>query len=368
MKSRLLLATLLGLAAHSIAFAQTLPAVKAETGKISVSGLSSGAAMTTQLGVAYSDRVEAIGMMAGPPYLCAQGSSTTAVQVCLTMNVDLWGIPVYNINLAKRDFADATKLIKDTERMAGRDAISSTANISQQKVWVSRGSKDDIVGPNATKAVKDFYTYFKADLSSDTPDVPHTLPTDKDNLGPCDGVHKDHNYVSSCNLDAVGKMFGALKGWQASERGTSKPENLEWFSQSNYTFNMRGNKVTPHSLSMADQARVYVPSACKQGGCKVHVAIHGCQQGEEIPYDLFTRDGGYNEWAEAKNFIVLYPRVVSSDSIKNYAIKNPRGCWDWWGYVPESAVGHTLYAQKGASQMRSIMKMVDALANKPGEK
>jgi poly(3-hydroxybutyrate) depolymerase len=50
---------------------------------------------------------------------------------------------------------------------------------------------------------------------------------------------------------------------------------------------------------------------------------------------------------------VLYPQVM-----KRYSpfVFNPRGCWDWWGYTG------TNYHTKAAPQMRSVMKMIDRLA------
>ena len=88
-RNSLLLATFL-ISATAVA-AEPLPPVSAHTERISVSGLSSGAAMATQLSVAYSDRVAAVGMMAGPPYGCAQGASRTAVINCLTMPIKYFG-------------------------------------------------------------------------------------------------------------------------------------------------------------------------------------------------------------------------------------------------------------------------------------
>lgn len=341
--------------------ATPLPNLQAVTEKISVSGLSSGAAMATQLSVAYSDRVEAVGMMAGPPYLCAQNSAITALASCLTMKADMAGVPLSQINNAKRDFVNAKSLIAETRKLAEREkAIPDLDNLSQQRVWVSRGEKDEIVGPNATKAVREFYREFKAQLApEDTPDVPHTLPTDKDGLGSCDGVKPDHNYVSSCKLDNVGRMFGYLFNWPQSEtRGIPKAENLKWFDQAAYTYSAKGRKLSANELSMAQEARVYIPADCEQGGCKVHVALHGCQQGKEEAYDLFTREGGYNEWAENHRMIVLYPRAVVGKP------KNLRGCWDWWGYTPDDRAGWRGYAKRNAPQMRSIMNMVDALAGR----
>lgn len=339
--------------------ADPLPDLQADTSSISVSGLSSGAAMATQLGVAYSDRVTAVGMMAGPPYLCAQGSSDVAVVSCLTMNVDFWGIPGATVDMGRRDDVDASDLIAATRVFdVVEGSIAPLANLHRQRVWVSRGRRDAVVGPHATQAVRTFYTAFGAALApEDGPDVPHTLPTDKPRMGPCDGRREDPDFVSSCGLDQVGRMFGYLFGWQPAERGQYRPDNLIRFDQARYLESGPGRQRTPQELSMAREGRAYVPDECRQGGCKVHVALHGCRQGSDKAYDVFTRKGGYNEWAESHRVIVLYPRVVVSNGLPF----NPRGCWDWWGYAPNDRIDWRGYAKRGASQMRSIMNMVDAL-------
>lgn len=339
--------------------ADPLPDVHAATGAISVSGLSSGAAMATQLGVAYSDRVVAVGMMAGPPYLCAQGSSDVAVVSCLTMRVDLWGIPGAGTNIGRRDDVDADRLVAAARMFdVVEGSIPPLANVARQRVWVSRGSRDAVVGPNATRAVRTFYSTLGAALApEDAPDVPHTLPTDKPRLGPCDGRREDPDFVSSCRLDQVGHMFGFLFGWLPAERGRFEPANLLRFDQRPYLESSAGKPRDPETMSMAREGRVYIPSDCRQGGCAVHVAIHGCRQGGDAAYDVFTRKGGYNEWAESHRTIMLYPRVVASSALPY----NPRGCWDWWGYAPNDRIDWRGYAKRGASQMRSIMNMVDAL-------
>ncbi|MFX5839722.1 hypothetical protein ABTE60_20645, partial [Acinetobacter baumannii] len=69
------------LAAFSIrtAMAEAPPVLdRIERTDFTVSGLSSGAAMAVQLGVAHSSRVRGIGIVSGPPYLCAQGFVTRA--------------------------------------------------------------------------------------------------------------------------------------------------------------------------------------------------------------------------------------------------------------------------------------------------
>jgi hypothetical protein len=49
---------------------------------------------------------------------------------------------------------------------------------------------------------------------------------------------------------------------------------------------------------------------------------------EDIGNDFYTY-GGYNEWAESNNIIVVYPQAVKSEFLP----MNPSGCFDWWGYT-----------------------------------
>ena len=360
-RNSLLLATFL-ISATAVA-AEPLPPVSAHTERISVSGLSSGAAMATQLSVAYSDRVAAVGMMAGPPYGCAQGASRTAVINCLTMPIEYFGFELPAWITGPRENIAADALIASARRYAQAKQIPTLENLKQQKVWVSRGHLDKTVGPKATQAVRDFYQAFGAQLTPlDEPPVPHTLPTDKTGLGACDGKQIDADYVSSCGIDNVGRMFGHLFGWPASARGNAQAASLKTFDQSPYIESSPGKKRSPEALSMATTGHVYIPASCAAGGCQVHVAIHGCQQGNDAAFDAYSRLGGYNEWAETHRLIVLYPRVIPS-SLSPY---NPRGYWDWWGYSPVDSSDLLAYAKRGAPQMLSIMNMVQALSLKPG--
>ena len=58
---------------------------------ITVSGGSSGAAMATQLHIAFSKEISGVGVLAGPPYDCAGGLITAAE--CLSGPVTSISIP-----------------------------------------------------------------------------------------------------------------------------------------------------------------------------------------------------------------------------------------------------------------------------------
>jgi poly(3-hydroxybutyrate) depolymerase len=71
-------ATLCACVALPAAHAAPLPALKIDAANVTVSGLSSGGYMATQLHVAWSSMFKGAGVIAGGPYYCAQGSITFA--------------------------------------------------------------------------------------------------------------------------------------------------------------------------------------------------------------------------------------------------------------------------------------------------
>ena len=70
------------LALQSAFAAPPLPALDA-LARATVSGVSSGAYMAVQFHVAHSARVLGVGVIAGGPYYCAQGSLRIAYYNCL---------------------------------------------------------------------------------------------------------------------------------------------------------------------------------------------------------------------------------------------------------------------------------------------
>src|SRR5207237_4294674 len=64
--------------------AEPLPALHAARDGVTASGVSSGGFMAVQLHVAHSATVAGVGVIAGGPYYCAQGSLFTALSNCMT--------------------------------------------------------------------------------------------------------------------------------------------------------------------------------------------------------------------------------------------------------------------------------------------
>ena len=76
-----ILSTLLSIAS---AGAAPLPALSINPAEVSVSGISSGGYMAVQLHVAYSNTFhKGIGVVAGGPFYCAEGSVLNAIGRCM---------------------------------------------------------------------------------------------------------------------------------------------------------------------------------------------------------------------------------------------------------------------------------------------
>src|SRR4051812_14897531 len=101
---------------------------------------------------------------------------------------------------------------------------------------------------------------------------------------------------------------------------------------------------------MGSTGYAYVPNACATGArCKVVLALHGCLQTAEQIRATFARRSGLNQYADTNAFVVLYPQARPDPTFGN-----PKGCWDWWGYLgPQD----TDYANKLGPQMRTVMNM-----------
>lgn len=118
------------------------------------------------------------------------------------------------------------------------------------------------------------------------------------------------------------------------------------------------------NASMARAGYVFIPASCKSGKvCKLHVAFHGCLQGDDTDRrtghsgNLFSKFAGYNEWAKANDIVVLYPQIQRRSVPPPL---NPQGCWDWWG----QNYTHEAYHTKSGIQTKAVAQMVNLLAKR----
>lgn len=297
-----------------------------DPGRITVSGISSGAHMATQLHIAYSDVFSGAALLSGGAYNCAGNSLITAMQRCMTNTENL--VPV-------------AELAAGIRAAAAEGKVADPANLADDRVWLFRGLGDSKISAPVHWSAADLYAEFvPADHIRRVEDVDaeHVFPA-KGRGNSCQEIVPP--YVGDCGYDGAGELLSFLYPGL-------KPPAAE------VTTGLR--EVTLPGADDADlleTAYLFVPPACEGGGtaCALHVVLHGCAQSSEVVGTDFIELSGYLPWAEANGIVLAFPQVAKS----MVAPMNPHGCWDWWGYSGDD------YAWRDGPQMKVIVDWVRAL-------
>jgi poly(3-hydroxybutyrate) depolymerase len=321
---------LLALLIASVQAAEPLPALRAARDGVTASGLSSGGSMAVQLHVAHSASVAGVGVLAGGPYYCAQGSLFTALYNCMTPG--FW-TPVTRPALLKTE----------TDALASSGRIDATTHIAKSRAWLFSGRNDRTVYPQVVEALQSFYAGYKAQvvLVADKPAGHGMVTLEQGNA--CDTTAPP--FIVDCDYDAAGELLNFLLG-KLAPPVAKESGRLVRFDQNAYA------KGDAKSISLDEHGFLYVPQRCATERCRVHVVFHGCRQGAAEVGERFVREAGYNRWAESNGLIVLYPQAIKRYSL----VWNPRGCWDWWGYTGSS------YHTQAGPQIRAVKAMLDRLS------
>jgi hypothetical protein len=152
-------------------------------------------------------------------------------------------------------------------------------------------------------------------------------------------------YINNCGFDAAGELL------QHIYRGILTPPKKNTATNASAYIKFDQKPFVPLGYTLAtagllDTGVVLVPASCQTKQCLLHVALHGCEQGAGHVGPEFYEHAGYKAWAEANDFVVLFPQAVSA------TIVNPKGCWDWFGYTGLD------YSSKLGAQMKAIIGMV----------
>jgi poly(3-hydroxybutyrate) depolymerase len=321
----------LSLAAFSAHSAEPLPALAANTENLTVSGLSSGAFMAVQFHVAHSSLVRGVGVLAGGPYYCARDSTLRAITSCMSPN--------FFISPPR---PDASR--EEMDKQAAARRIDALDNLRNSRVWLLSGGRDSVVKSAVVDAAHAFYLQWTPEAAiayERLPEAGHAMiAPHAAAAGECAATQAP--FINHCGeFDAPGRMLAHLLGDLQARSPTADGELL--------TFNQ--SEFTRPEAGMAGTAYVYIPTDCRRGGCRIHVAYHGCRQNAEALGETFVRESGYNNWAEGNRLIVLYPQTSNAE--------DSNGCWDWWGYTGSD------YHLQSAPQIRAVRAMVDRLATQP---
>ena len=356
MEFRALIAVV-ALAFSATAFAQStdpadspiasLPALNAQQTQTSISGLSSGAFMAAQFHIAYSEDLVGAGVVAGGPWNCAGSNPliaplATAVSTCMNPCKYTWFC-------TDSLFPDSTFLSKLAQDKAEEGIIDDVANIVNDKVYIFSGQSDETVVTQVVDSTEDFYLKLGVDASqiryNTSVDAGHAFITNNPADTVCDETQPP--FINNCDLEQATRLLDHIYGDLQPPVGRLTGELLRFNQREFFESDM---------TSMDDAAYVYIPKACKEESCRVHVALHGCQQGIGTLGTGYVTGTGYNEVADDNQIIVLYPQVRKSEPLPF----NPKGCWDFWGYSSGDMPPYTYY-QKDAPQMIAIKKMIDRL-------
>ncbi len=352
---------------------EPLPALGLAPQSLTVSGLSSGGFMAAQFEVAFSRSVAGAAIVAGGPYGCSRGSVALAMFSCsCPYDESQPGTQLMRFACEAPSPALLAERALGTAK-ANKGKIDAMSNLKRHRVWLYSGDDDPVVHPKVVNGLAAFL-----DLAQVPPLSVRRVRGPKAGHGMPVVTHGDCSitrspYINDCDLDGAGELLKWLykqPDWQA---GLAQPAALRRFDQRPY-------RKAGQFDSLDDSGWVYIPQACEQAGahCKLHVAFHGCEQGQNFltqgqPYGtVFVERAGYNRWAESAGIVILYPQILQSDAhnLDGSAYKvNPKGCWDFWGYTAPlgdaSIVLARPYARKSAPQLRAVKAMVDALMRAP---
>ena len=325
--------------------AEELPRLGVTLPATSVSGLSSGAYMAGQIELAHSKDIVGAGIVAGGPFACAETASgqlfpywpivmwqnaSQAANACMKVS---WGVP------------DAEKLAKRAKELAEDGKIDELSGLADDKVYLFSGDEDQIVERPVVEAAKRFYA------AAGVPEGSVTFVEKKgghafitETQGTECGLSKSP-YISDCDYDQAKAILEWIYGPPLADRSPSLTGKFIVFDQSPF-----GQGV---ANGLAAEGVVYVPAACETApGCRLHIALHGCEQARESVGDAFITGSGFARYADTNRLVILFPQVTGS-------VVNPHGCWDWWGYSDIDYLG------KDAPQIAAIWAMAERLAARP---
>ena len=345
---------------------------------------SSGAFFAVQLFVAFSATFTGVASLAGGPFYCAQGNAATALGACMKYP----------------DLVDVAALAAITRTTALTGTIDALENLADghHRAYLFTGRNDTVVAPRVAGLKLRAYLGAFVPQQQEQEQEPELdggggggaillrddLPAEHAWITASYGSNCSHlgtPYLNRCGVDVAGELLQHLFDHTllpppSSSTTSSRVGDLGgagallMFDQSHYAPPL----VPWEAVSMADEGYLYIPAACREetrrtrrkrssssgggssggsgDGCRLHVALHGCEMAPSKIGTQFVANSGLNEWADANGIVILYPSARAS-------LLNPKGCWDWWGYTSPA------YASKLGLQMATVRAMVAALLREP---
>ena len=214
-------------------------------GPVTVSGLSSGGFMAAQMHVAFSDTIEGAAIFAGGPYYCAQGSVITATTSCMATGL-----------------ITTSTLYSKIQSYAKSGSIDDYSNIADDKVFILDGTNDHTVNPKVGKADQELYEKLGAKIETDyTIKAGHGMPTLSTGVS-CSTTASP--YINNCGYNGAYLSLNYLYGGDLVEGTTYDKSKIQKIAQKSEV-----------GSSLGSHAYAYVPDACSNLDCALHVVFHG---------------------------------------------------------------------------------------------
>lgn len=379
------------LAAVQVSLAQpTSPLPRgAKIDEVTVSGISSGAAMALQYAVAHSAGVNGVAAIAGPSWGCAKGFVSTAINDCMC---------------GRQQVPSALPMAQDMARSGAIDPLVNGRPQALSRGFIFHSPLDATVVASTGQASAAFLASFigappvvdNGNTSDDSDHAGHGIisPGGTDR---CEASPKDRSYVRQCGQednarDLFHALFPEVQQDPARRLQQVSSADIQPFDQRPFIREVTrsGEYIAPDALAffvypvrserrqrldMANTGYFHVPPSCRPAGarCGLHIAFHGCKQ-QVREFALTT---GYVHWADLHKQIILFPAIdqsaaAVSEACSSGAINkvvdtawyqpNPNGCWDWWGYL--DGTDRTRYLTRKSPQMRVVEQMVKAITGR----
>jgi poly(3-hydroxybutyrate) depolymerase len=276
----------------------------------SVSGISSGAMMSAQLGIIHSKQITGIGIFSGSIYGCSHGDVQTALKTCM----------------AAPEKINANSSFEYIKQKAANNMIDPIGNMTKQNIFIVHGEKDQMVKVAASTKNQELYRKLKTKTSVKTiANLGHGIATANKGSA-CDVTASP--WLNNCSYNTMNELFNILFPTANNYKSEIPAVSTELIknNMSVYDLTLLTTKENLAAATFSESLYIYTPSACKKESCPRHLALHGCHQSPEFVNKEFIENAGYIEAAEKFKVVVLFPSVYKST-------KNPYGCWDWWGYT-----------------------------------
>ena len=349
-----------------------------------VSGISSGADFAVQFFTAFSSQISGMAVFAGEAFGCAVIKMPTEnLTSCISQPpVDQGpgcvsgdgqspatciGCPFgktirYDHCKNEPEIVSLGILRSRVDYLAQIGLIDHPKNMINSRIFLYRGIKDAIYLGNSVSVVGEMLSPWLANATDQIEYISnisstHAWPTQSFG-SPCGFPSPEFPpAIQDCNYDGSGESLQFLylnalipPPANSSSRGEMP---LIKFNQTEY--------LTKEFSGLASHGYLYVPQKCMNGSlCKLIISFHGCTMYALNP-EMGTNftNTGYNAWADANDFVVVYPQnggyVEFKDQYKTTSFQQATGCWDSYGQTGPH------YNTKRGLQMASIANMVRAL-------